>query len=165
MNLIKKFSIIIFPIIVMTLFSACSSNELQQDIYNAIYYNWEEINTFDEYSYINTLKEKSSFEINNIEEQDNVYTVTLSVTAPDIKSGVEEYQNSITSVPTDGEMNETLKSIIENADLKTTEQTVTVFVTDDGTYDVEFSSGFVDAMCGYSYQYYVNQMQKLYEGE
>lgn len=165
MNLIKNFSIIIFPIIVMTLFSACSSNELQQDIYNAIYDNWEEINIFDEDSYINTLKEKSSFEINNIEEQDNVYTVTLSVTAPDIESGVEEYQKSITSVPTDGEMNETLKSIIENADLKTTEQTVTVFVTDDGTYDVEFSSEFADAMCGYSYQYYVNQMQKLYEGE
>lgn len=165
MNFIKKMSIIIFPIIVMILLSACSSNNLQEDIYNAIYDNWNAFNDVDENSYINNLIERTSFEIDSIKKQDDVYTVTLNVISPDISVGIEEYQNSITAIPSDDEMNEKLKSIVENADLKTTEQTVTVFVTDDGTYEVEFSGGFADAMCGYSYQYYVNQMQKLYEGE
>lgn len=149
----------------MILLSACSSNNLQEDIYNAIYDNWKVYNEIDENSYINNLAERTSFEIQSIEKLDDFYMVTLNVTAPDISNGVEEYQNSITDIPSDDEMNNKLKSIVEIADLKTTEQTVTVFVTDDGTYDVEFSSGFADAMCGYSYQYYVTQMQKLYEGE
>lgn len=165
MNFIKKMSIIIFPIIVMILLSACSSNNLQEDIYNAIYDNWNAFNDVDENSYINNLRERTSFEIESIEKQDDFYTVMLNVTSPDISNGAEKYQNGITYIPSDDEMNENLKNIIESAELKTTEQTVTVFVTDDGTYDVEFSGGFADAMCGYSYQYYVNQMQKLYEGE
>lgn len=165
MNLIKKTSIIILSVILMILLSACSSNTLETDIYNAISDNWSIYNDVDENSYINNLNERASFKIENIEKQDDVYAVTLNVTAPDISAEVEEYQNNIKAIPSDKEMNEKLKNIISNAELKTTQQTVTVFETDDGTYDVEFSSEFADAMCGYSYQDYVNQMDELFQGE
>lgn len=164
MNLLKRLLVFLLLIVILS-FCACSSNSLETDIYKVISNKWEEVNTFDDNSYISNLNEKTSFEIESIEKENDIYTVTLDVIAPDISSKVEEYQNSITSIPSEDEMNEKLKSIIDSSELKTTQQTVTVFVIDDGTYDVEFSSGFADAMCGYSYQYYVNQMQKLYKGE
>lgn len=145
--------------------SSCSAKSVEVNIYNAVSDNWKIYDNVDKNSFINNLNKRASFEIKSVEKQDGVYVVNLDVTAPDISIKLKEYQDTINFIPSDNEINEKLKSIIDSAELKTTQQTVMVLVTDDGMYNVEFSSGFVDAMCGYSYQYYLEQMEELLKGE
>ena len=111
-----------------------------------------------------SLEDSASFTVTKVETTDeNCYTVTLSVTSVDILESLKQYQSSIEQMPSDEEMNSKIKEIISSSQPKTTEQTLTVFQTDN-EFSVSFNEEFIDAMCGYSYTYCMNEMQSLLEG-
>ena len=134
---------------------------IPEEIENA----WVASAEYEENSFMNMLDERSSFTIDDIqEEEDDVYKVTCTVSAPDIKDALDEYAKSVSGIPDDKEINESISQMLETAPIKETSQSVTVFKTDDG-FSVEFSDDFVDAMCGYSYKFCKAQMNELTESE
>lgn len=135
--------------------------KMQTEIENA----WNSNDEYDENSFVKTLEDSASFTVTEIEEtQENCYTVTVNVTSADALEGLKQYQSSIEQMPSDEEMNNKIKEIINASQPKTTEQTLTVYKTEDG-YSVVFSEGFIDAMSGYSYSYCMNVMQGILEDD
>lgn len=153
-------------IIFLLVFSFCgctksvSVETMQSEIENA----WNSNNEYDENSFVKSLEDSASFTVTKVEATDeNCYTVTLRVTSVDILESLKQYQSSIKQMPSDEEMNNKIKEIISSSQPKTTEQTLTVFQTDN-KFSVSFNEEFIDAMCGYSYTYCMNEMQSLLEG-
>lgn len=160
---IKKYvRIIIISLIVVGVFSSCSLTSNTQKITEAIIEEWNNSSNFEETSFMHSLEERSEFTIDDIQEgeEEGYYEVTCSVTSPDILDSLKQYQNNSMKVETNESMNSKIIELVNNGQLKTTNQTVTVFETEDGYY-VEFSEGFVDAMYGYSYSYCRNEMNNM----
>lgn len=159
----------IFILIITVLFFVCcfcgctksvSVETMQSEIENA----WNSNNEYDKNSFVKSLEDSASFTVTKVETTDeNCYTVTLNVTSVDILEGLKQYQSSIEQMPSDEEMNNKIKEIISSSQPKTTEQTLTVFQTEND-FSVSFNEEFIDAMCGYSYTYCMNEMQNLLEG-
>lgn len=159
----------IFILIITVLFFVCcfcgctksvSVETMQSEIENA----WNSNNEYDKNSFVKSLEDSASFTVTKVETTDeNCYTVTLNVTSVDILEGLKQYQSSIEQMPSDEKMNNKIKEIISSSQPKTTEQTLTVFQTEND-FSVSFNEEFIDAMCGYSYTYCMNEMQNLLEG-
>lgn len=119
---------------------------------------------YDANSFVKNFDDTSSFTVTGVEEtEENSYTVKLNVTSANILESFKQYQSSVEKMPSDEEINEKIKELISTSQKKTTEQTVTVFKTDDG-FSVLFSEGFIDAMFGYSYIYCMDEMHNILEG-
>lgn len=157
----KKITAILFLLIVVLCFLVGCSNS-NKNIVSEINATW--VNSREEYdadSFMKSFDDYSSFTIDNIEETEkNCFVVKCSVTSPDILERLKSYQKEITEIQSEYVMNKEIIEIITNSELKTTQQNVTVFKTDNG-YKVEFSEGFVDAMYGYSYIYCRNEMNNM----
>ena len=159
----------IFILIITVLFFVCcfcgctksvSVETMQSEIENA----WNSNNEYDKNSFVKSLEDSASFTVTKVETTDeNCYTVTINVTSVDILEGLKQYQSSIEQMPSDEKMNNKIKEIISSSQPKTTEQTLTVFQTEND-FSVSFNEEFIDAMCGYSYTYCMNEMQNLLEG-
>lgn len=154
-------TIVILVLTVFLCFLVGCSN-LNKNITSEINSAWE--NSGEEYdadSFMKSFDDYSSFTIDNIEETEkDCFIVTCSVTSPDVLERLKSYQNEITEIQSEDVMNKEIIEIINNSELKTTQQNVTVFKTDNG-YKVEFSEGFIDAMYGYSYIYCRNEMNNM----
>lgn len=158
---IKFLLLAAFSVIMAFCLFGCSNEALEEKIQNAVEMQWNQDNEFDENSFVKTLDDSSSFTITNVEEQEeNCYIVTLDVTSPDVLNGLISYQKSIKEMPSDEEMNNKIKEIINNSESKTTQQTLTVFETEQG-FSVVFNESFIDAMFGYSYTYCMDEMQNV----
>lgn len=158
-------SIIILCVALCVIFSGCSNSvspkTMQQEIENA----WNTNDEYDSNSFMYDLEQSASFTVKKIKkEKKNCYSVTLEVTSANALDGLKQYQSSITAMPTNEEMNEKIKEIIQNSAPQTTEQTLMVFKTDEG-FSVVFTDKFIDAMCGYCYSYCMNEMHSILEGE
>lgn len=159
----------IFILIITVLFFVCcfcgctksvSVETMQSEIENA----WNSNNEYDKNSFVKSLEDSASFTVTKVETIDeNCYTVTLTVTSVDILEDLKQYQSSIEQMPSNEEMNNKIKEIISSSQPKTTEQTLTVFQTEN-EFSVSFNEEFIDAMCGYSYTYCMNEMQSILEG-
>lgn len=130
---------------------------MQEEIYKV----WTDANNFDANSFLAAFETEASFIVTEVEEIDNdCYTITCDVTSPDLLELLIQYNEGLTQSLTDHEINSALIEMISSAELKTTQQTVTAFKTDDG-YIIEFTDGFIDAMYGYSYNYCCEQLENL----
>lgn len=163
MKIIKRTAIFLLALVIAVSFAGCCRTKSSQ-IAEAIEAAWNGENTYDESSFLADLDTLSSFKVKSVEKSEkDFYLVTCEVTSPDFLGALKEYQNSIKKTPSDDEMNNQIKKFIGEAELKTTEQTVNAFKTDTG-WHIEFSEGFIDAMCGYSYSYSRQQISELLEG-
>lgn len=134
-----------------------SNEKMQQEINNA----WVEASNYEINSFMQKFDEKSSFEVIDInEKEENCYVVNCEIASPDILNSLITYQNSLTSVPTEKEMNIEIEKIISESSIKKTQQTVTVYKTEEG-YSIEFTKEFINAMYGYSYDYCKSQVDEL----
>ena len=159
----KTIALILF---ICFLFSCCNYSRIHQDdIVQAIDTEWLESNQFEESSFLYSLYATAHYEIINMEKDtESSYLVTASVTAPDILQGLIDYQNGLNATPSAEEMNRKIIELIDSASLKTTEQTISVFIMEDGGLHVAFSNGFLNAMSGYAYQYAMEQIESLMNG-
>ncbi|MDO4364493.1 MAG: hypothetical protein Q4C99_08195 [Clostridia bacterium] len=122
--------------------------ESLQTTWNEAYDNSEEIPEF-----FKAFNEKSNFEVTNVKDDGSGhYTVTASVTSPDIKDALIDYQKNFDVNQTKDDIDKKITEIINNAEMKTTEQTATVIITDEQT-EITFGEDFIDAMYGYAYNY------------
>ena len=127
----KTIALILF---ICFLFSCCNYSRIHQDdIVQAIDTEWLESNQFEESSFLYSLYATAHYEIINMEKDtESSYLVTASVTAPDILQGLIDYQNGLNATPSAEEMNRKIIELIDSASLKTTEQTISVFIMEDG---------------------------------
>ena len=161
----KIIAVFIICILLMGCLCGCSQTVSVEEMQMEIEKSWNKNETYDENSFMNELENSASFQVKSVErEKKNYYLVTLDVTSVDILSGLKQYQSSITQMPSQAEMNEKIKEIIRASSPKTTQQTLTVFQTDQG-FSAVFTEDFVDAMCGYGYSYCMDEMQSLLEGD
>lgn len=112
--------------------------------------------------FVKMLDSRSSFEVKKVtNDGSGHYTVTVSVSAPNIKDGILNFQKEIDEKISQEEMDKQIAQIAKNAELVETEQTVTVIMV-DGEPEVTFSEGFIDAMYGYTYSDILSQLQEYY---
>lgn len=143
----------------------CSQTVSVEEMQMEIEKSWNNNDAYDENSFMQELENSASFQVKSVKrEKKNCYSVTLDVTSADVLNDLKQYQSSITQMPSKTEMNEKIKEMIHNASPKTTQQTLTVFQTEQGL-SVVFTEEFIDAMCGYSYSYCMREMQSLLEGD
>lgn len=103
--------------------------------------------------FFKAFNEKSYFEVTDVKDDGSGhYTVTASVSSPDIKNALIDYQKNFDVNETKEDIDKKITEIINNAEMKTTEQTATVIITDDAK-EITFSDNFIDAMYGYAYNY------------
>lgn len=122
--------------------------ESLQTTWNEAYNDNEEIPEF-----FKAFIEKSYFEVTDVKDDGSGhYTITASVSSPDIKDALINYQKNFDVNETKEDIDKKITEIIKNAEMKTTEQTATVIITDD-TKEITFSDDFIDAMYGYAYNY------------
>lgn len=111
--------------------------------------------------FLTALDNKSNFEVMNVKyDGSKHYTVKVSVTSPDILTEINEYQKSLANGISTKQFDDEITNIINSAELKTTEQTVTVIFV-NGEPEVSFSEGFIDAMYGYAYKNTLEQINDL----
>lgn len=157
----KFLFIFVFFIVIILIFSGCKRTVDVKTMQTLIETEWESNGDYDENSFIKNLDDASSFTVTDIDETDkNCYTVYLDVTSPDILDELKTYQAGIEISPSEEKINSQIKEFINNAQPKTTQQTLTVFKTEEG-FSVVFNEEFIDAMCGYSYTYCMDEMQKV----
>lgn len=140
--------------------SSVKNSQMQKVLEEAWYIETTEADE-DIPNFYTAIEEKSSFEVTKVvEDVSGHYTITANVTSPNIYEALVDYQNSMTSVESDEEMDKLLTNIINSADLETSSQTVTYVETEDDA-SVQFSDEFVDAMYGYAYTYAMQQFEAL----
>ena len=101
----------------------------QMDFSQNIQDEWNSSKDKNQPEFLNLLDEKSSFNcISTDYVSDGYYVVNVQVTSPDISN-----------------------ELINNAQSKTTNQTVDIIVDDDNNVRVQFNDDFVNAMFGYAY--------------
>lgn len=158
---IKRISALLLIILLFTAFYGCSaiSKDTAADEINKA---WNEAGTeFPQGSFMSVFDEESSFtvvEVTKVEK--NYYRVTCNVISPNILDDMKKYQQNEGKDATPGEINSAIIEMIKNGKPTATAQTVDVFKTDKG-YSVVFSEGFVDAMYGYTYSYYKEQLNNM----
>ena len=161
MKVVKILCSIMIAFVVLLAFTSCNN---QEKIMQAVQNEWESAGTFDEGSFMQTFSECAEFVFVDMQKSsDDCYTLSYEVTSPDILDALKDYQNNITEIPDDEQMNAKITEIIQKSTPKTTTQTVTVYITDNG-YQVVFSQGFIDAMYGYSYTYCMDEIHEVLEG-
>lgn len=153
--IVSLFIVVLSGILFLLVYNSNSSKEarMQKRLEEA----WNIEISDDAPEFFKAFDEKSYFKVTDISDDgQGHFTVTADVTSPDIYQAIIDYQNSITYLVSYEEMDSALTQIINDADLKTTEQTV-VFIETDGEDVVQFSEDFVDAMYGYAYKYSMEQ--------
>lgn len=145
-------------------FSGCSLFVTKGKMQSEIEAAWNSNTDYPANSFLVSLEELSQFVVTDVQEtEEDCYTVSLEVTSPDVLDDLITYQSSIEQRPSDDAMNDKINELISNAQLKTTQQTLTVYKTDGG-FTVVFNEAFIDAMCGYSYSYCMEELGKVLEG-
>lgn len=147
----------VVSVLLVTSHNKITNEKMQQEIELA----WTEANSYDDNSFMSKFDKKSSFVVTNIEKrEDDCYTITCTVSSPDILDDLIKYQGQLTSKPTEKEMNQAIEEIISKASVKQSQHTVTAYKTDEG-FSFEFNSEFINAMYGYSYDYCKSQIDGL----
>ena len=114
----------------------------QMDFSQNIQDEWNSSKDKNQPEFLNLLDEKSSFNcISTDYVSDGYYVVNVQVTSPDITGKKVDTK----------QMNKKLCELINNAQSKTTNQTVDIIVDDDNNVRVQFNDDFVNAMFGYAY--------------
>ena len=122
----------------------------QMDFSQNIQDEWNSSKDKNQPEFLNLLDEKSSFNCISTDYVSDGYYV--QVTSPDISNDLKEYKKQITGKKVDTkQMNKKLCELINNAQSKTTNQTVDIIVDDDNNVRVQFNDDFVNAMFGYAY--------------
>ena len=117
----------------------------QMDFSQNIQDEWNSSKDKNQPEFLNLLDEKSSFNcISTDYVSDGYYVVNVQVTSPDISNDLKEYKKQITGKKVDTKQ-------MNNAQSKTTNQTVDIIVDDDNNVRVQFNDDFVNAMFGYAY--------------
>ena len=161
----KVLTIFTIGVLLAACLCGCSQTVSVEEMQIEIEKSWNNNDAYDENSFMLELENSASFQVKSVKrEKKNCYSVILDVTSADVLNGLKQYQSSITQMPSKTEMNEQIKEMIHNASPKTTQQTLTVFQTEQGL-SVVFTEEFIDAMCGYSYSYCMSEMQSLLEGD
>ena len=148
----NTFGIIFLIALVLLAFCGCHNSD---ENYDADQMDFSQ-NIQDEWNsseFLNLLDEKSSFNcISTDYVSDGYYVVNVQVTSPDISNDLKEYKKQISGKKVDTkQMNKKLCELINNAQSKTTNQTVDIIVDDDNNVRVQFNDDFVNAMFGYAY--------------
>ena len=127
----KKLLIFLMCAILSLSFTGCSSSNDESVITGEITNSWNQASEeYEDDSFMALFDTKSSFTTDAVENTDDgVYTVTCSVTSPDILEQLKSYQASITEVPSNETMNSKVIEFINAAEPKTTQHTVTVYET------------------------------------
>ncbi len=123
-------------------------------------------------AFLQAFDERATFAVEDVKNEGDGYTVvTVTVTSPDISGAFESAQDALGGrTPTTDEMDEILTELVRDADLKTTQQTVSVIEDSAGGRHVWFNEAFADAMYGYAYSdametFMREQAQAMTEGE
>lgn len=151
------FIVVLLGILFLLFYNSDSSKEtrMQKRLEEA----WNIEISEDAPEFFKAFDEKSYFKVTDISDDgQGHFTVTADVTSPDVYQAIINYQNSITNLVSNEEMDSVLTQIINDADLKTTTQTV-IFIETDGESVVQFSEDFIDAMYGYAYKYSMEQFK------
>lgn len=158
---IVKICLLLFLGIIMVSLIGCSNNQIET-MNSIISEEWNSTNAeYDNISFMKVFDEHVHFEVINVDETEkNCFVVTCNVTAPDISEKLKDHINNLIDVQSETNINNTIIEFINNSELRTTEQTVTVYQTEDG-YSVVFSEEFIDAMYGYSYSYCRNEISNM----
>lgn len=158
---IKIISALLLIILLLTVFSGCSAvskDKAADEISKA----WNEAGTeFPQGSFMGVFDEESTFtvvEVTKVEK--DYYCAACNVISPNILEDMKKYQQNEGTDATPEEMNSAIIEMIKNGKPTATVQTVDIFKTDKG-YSVVFSEGFVDAMYGYTYSYYKEQLNNM----
>lgn len=163
----KNFAIIIIcaVLIVMAIIagvifflnSRVSNETLQETITNA----WTRETEEEIPGFLTDIESKASFTVVDfVDNGKGHYSVEVEATSPDIYQEIIDYQRSITEIIGTEEIDKQLSRIIEEAELKTTQHTLTVIYS-DGEPEVKFTEEFVDAMYGYAYIYSINAIEEI----
>lgn len=158
---IKIISALLLIILLLTVFSSCSAvskDKAADEISKA----WNEAGTeFPQGSFMGVFDEESTFtvvEVTKVEK--DYYRAACNVISPNLLEDMKKYQQNEGTDATPEEMNSAIIEMIKNGKPTATVQTVDIFKTDKG-YSVVFSEGFVDAMYGYTYSYYKEQLNNM----
>lgn len=158
---IKIISALLLIILLLTVFCGCSAvskDKAADEISKA----WNEAGTeFPQGSFMSVFDEESTFtvvEVTKVEK--DYYRAACNVISPNILEDMKKYQQNEGTDATPEEMNSAIIEMIKNGKPTATVQTVDIFKTDKG-YSVVFSEGFVDAMYGYTYSYYKEQLNNM----
>lgn len=160
----KKIAITVISLLLIVSLCGCGKTANKKNMQKEIEAAWNTNEEYDKNSFFAELEKNSKFEVTEVmKTEKDCYEVSLNVTSPDILDDLKAYQESIETVPSDEEINDKIKEIINSAQPKTTQQTLTVYRTDSG-FSVSFNDEFIDAMNGYSYSYCISEMEKVLEG-
>ena len=158
---IKIISALLLIFLLLTVFRGCSAvskDKAADEISKA----WNEAGTeFPQGSFMGVFDEESTFtvvEVTKVEK--DYYRAACNVISPNILEDMKKYQQNEGTDATPEEMNSGIIEMIKNGKPTATVQTVDIFKTDKG-YSVVFSEGFVDAMYGYTYSYYKEQLNNM----
>ena len=107
----------------------------------------------DKPEFVSMLEEKASFKLINMKKSGDAYPLTYLVTAPDLKSQLNNYleEHSEDAIDLAG-INQLLTELVEKSELKETEAEVAVY-KENGEYRVSYSDEFFDAMYGGIYSF------------
>lgn len=160
-KILIKTCLLLFLGIIMVSLIGCSNNQIET-MNSILSEEWNSTNTeYDDISFMKAFDEHARFEVINVDETEkNCFVVTCNVSAPDISEKLKGHIDNLIGVQSETDINKTIVEFINNSELRTTEQTVTVYRTEDG-YSVVFSEEFIDAMYGYSYSYCRNEISNM----
>lgn len=156
-----KTCLLLFLGIIMFSLIGCSNNNVE-NMNSIISEEWNSTNAeYDNISFMKFFDEHAHFEVINVDETEkNCFVVTCNVAAPDISEKIKDHIDNLIDVQSETDINKAIIEFINNSKLRITEQTVTVYQTEDG-YSVVFSEEFIDAMYGYSYSYCRNEISNM----
>ena len=155
--------IIVAVVMIIIMFGAKPGEDLIAAVDNA----WNAAKNEQQPEYLSKLDSLSSYTLTSVEEQDDSYIISASVTAPDLGGQLLKLEGSeFPTTDNADEINSFLCRQIEKSEIKTTDTFIYAYKVDD-KYHITFSDEFADAMSGnlyeYSQQVFVDIMQK-YEG-
>lgn len=125
-----------------------------------VYTDWQAKDEFSDNSFMKEFASYSEFDVVGVEKDENCYILTCKVSSPYILDGLKEYQETLEDIPSEEDMNTKLINLITTSEMKTTEQVIRVYETDENKV-VEYTDEFIDAMYGYAYLYSIDELQKM----
>ncbi len=130
------------------------------DVLEMEYYGGEDSEEIPEY--LSSMKEKSGYEVVNVEKKDGIYTATVTVYAPNLYEIVKKMDDSHGQNPLGEEMDKAITKEVKKADVVTQDMQI-VLVEKNGEYEVFMEEEFVNAYYGGILQLRKEYIKTLWE--
>lgn len=160
--------VVIVAVVLILVFGNISKRP-SDDLIMAVNTAWDSAKSEELPTYLKTLDELSSYELNSVKREEDRYAITATVTAPDLSSQLSKIDYSeLPQTQNEEDINAFLCEQIKNCKIKKTAAEVYAYKI-NGEYHISFSDDFADAMSGNLYSYsqtaFVDILQKYTEGE